>query len=52
MKILNSFIIKISFATQTGEKNSPSREHWLMAFSIEESPEGDGNPIMSFSCSL
>ena len=30
MKTLNSFIIKISFATQTGEKICLSREHWLM----------------------
>ena len=30
MKTLNSFIIKISFATQTSEKSRLGRENWRM----------------------
>ena len=32
MKTLNSFIIKISFATQTSEKSRLGRENWRMVF--------------------
>ena len=40
MKTLNSFIIKISFAAQTGEKICLSREHWLMVFRYKSPRKG------------
>ena len=47
MKTLNSFIIKISFAAQTGEKICLSREHWLMVFRQKSPRKGTENLFRS-----